>query len=133
MSKTIRLTMAQALTRFLSRQMTEIDGKKMPIFGGVDEDGATDGKALDDGRVRRGGEGRDEFVLRRFETQQHDAAAPRIVLDDHLFDPGPGGRRGLRLELPPVGLDAERVEFLQRARNGGVVELAVLAGDDLDQ
>ncbi|TPM18593.1 3D-(3,5/4)-trihydroxycyclohexane-1,2-dione acylhydrolase (decyclizing) [Mesorhizobium sp. B2-3-5] len=35
MSKTIRLTMAQALTRFLSRQMTEIDGKKMPTFGGV--------------------------------------------------------------------------------------------------
>ncbi|TPK09454.1 3D-(3,5/4)-trihydroxycyclohexane-1,2-dione acylhydrolase (decyclizing) [Mesorhizobium sp. B2-5-9] len=35
MSKTIRLTMAQALTRFLSRQMTEIDGRKMPIFGGV--------------------------------------------------------------------------------------------------
>lgn len=35
MSKTIRLTMAQALTRFLSRQMIEIDGKKMPIFGGV--------------------------------------------------------------------------------------------------
>ncbi|MDX8502843.1 3D-(3,5/4)-trihydroxycyclohexane-1,2-dione acylhydrolase (decyclizing) [Mesorhizobium sp. VK4C] len=35
MSKTVRLTMAQALTRFLSRQMTEIDGKKLPIFGGV--------------------------------------------------------------------------------------------------
>ncbi|MGX9142645.1 3D-(3,5/4)-trihydroxycyclohexane-1,2-dione acylhydrolase (decyclizing) [Mesorhizobium sp. 128a] len=35
MSKTIRLTMAQALTRFLSKQMTEIDGKKVPIFGGV--------------------------------------------------------------------------------------------------
>ncbi|TGS40838.1 MULTISPECIES: 3D-(3,5/4)-trihydroxycyclohexane-1,2-dione acylhydrolase (decyclizing) [unclassified Mesorhizobium] len=35
MSKTIRLTMAQALTRFLSRQMTEIDGKTVPIFGGV--------------------------------------------------------------------------------------------------
>lgn len=35
MSKTIRLTMAQALTRFLSRQMTEIDGRKTPIFGGV--------------------------------------------------------------------------------------------------
>ncbi|MBZ9882005.1 3D-(3,5/4)-trihydroxycyclohexane-1,2-dione acylhydrolase (decyclizing) [Mesorhizobium sp. CA10] len=35
MSKTIRLTMAQALTRFLSRQMTEIDRKKVPIFGGV--------------------------------------------------------------------------------------------------
>ncbi|TPN92353.1 3D-(3,5/4)-trihydroxycyclohexane-1,2-dione acylhydrolase (decyclizing) [Mesorhizobium sp. B1-1-5] len=35
MSTTIRLTMAQALTRFLSRQMTEIDEKKVPIFGGV--------------------------------------------------------------------------------------------------
>lgn len=35
MTKTIRLTMAQALTRFLSRQMTEIDGRQVPIFGGV--------------------------------------------------------------------------------------------------
>ncbi|MFA6154833.1 3D-(3,5/4)-trihydroxycyclohexane-1,2-dione acylhydrolase (decyclizing) [Mesorhizobium sp.] len=35
MSKTIRLTMAQALTRFLSKQMTEIDGRAVPIFGGV--------------------------------------------------------------------------------------------------
>ncbi|WP_292540421.1 thiamine pyrophosphate-binding protein, partial [Mesorhizobium sp.] len=35
MTKTIRLTMAQALTRFLGCQMTEIDGRKMPIFGGV--------------------------------------------------------------------------------------------------
>ncbi|NGO51152.1 3D-(3,5/4)-trihydroxycyclohexane-1,2-dione acylhydrolase (decyclizing) [Allomesorhizobium camelthorni] len=35
MSKTIRLTMAQALTRFLARQMTEIDGKTLPLFGGV--------------------------------------------------------------------------------------------------
>ncbi|MEK1889765.1 MAG: 3D-(3,5/4)-trihydroxycyclohexane-1,2-dione acylhydrolase (decyclizing) [Phyllobacterium sp.] len=35
MTKTIRLTMAQALTRFLSRQMTMVDDKKMPIFAGV--------------------------------------------------------------------------------------------------
>jgi 3D-(3,5/4)-trihydroxycyclohexane-1,2-dione acylhydrolase (decyclizing) len=35
MAMTIRLTMAQALTRFLARQMTEIDGNKLPIFGGV--------------------------------------------------------------------------------------------------
>ena len=35
MTKTIRLTMAQALTRFLARQMTEIDGRNVPIFGGV--------------------------------------------------------------------------------------------------
>ncbi|WP_091857145.1 3D-(3,5/4)-trihydroxycyclohexane-1,2-dione acylhydrolase (decyclizing) [Bosea robiniae] len=35
MMSTVRLTMAQALTRFLSRQMTEIDGQRLPIFGGV--------------------------------------------------------------------------------------------------
>jgi 3D-(3,5/4)-trihydroxycyclohexane-1,2-dione acylhydrolase (decyclizing) len=35
MAKTIRLTMAQAVTRFLARQMAEIDGKTVPIFGGV--------------------------------------------------------------------------------------------------
>lgn len=33
--KTIRLTMAQALARFMTRQMTIIDGNKVPIFGGV--------------------------------------------------------------------------------------------------
>ncbi len=32
---TVRLTMAQALTRFLAAQMTEIDGQRLPIFGGV--------------------------------------------------------------------------------------------------
>jgi 3D-(3,5/4)-trihydroxycyclohexane-1,2-dione acylhydrolase (decyclizing) len=35
MAKSIRLTMAQALTRYLARQMTEIDGEKLPLFGGV--------------------------------------------------------------------------------------------------
>lgn len=35
MTKTIRLTMAQALARFLTRQMTMIDGKKVPLFAGV--------------------------------------------------------------------------------------------------
>ncbi|MEP7240950.1 MAG: 3D-(3,5/4)-trihydroxycyclohexane-1,2-dione acylhydrolase (decyclizing), partial [Devosia sp.] len=33
--KTIRLTMAQALAKFLTRQKTVIDGKTVPIFGGV--------------------------------------------------------------------------------------------------
>jgi len=34
-NNTIRLTMAQALARFMTRQMTIIDGNKVPIFGGV--------------------------------------------------------------------------------------------------
>ena len=32
---TIRLTMAQALTRFLAAQTTIVDGEKTPIFAGV--------------------------------------------------------------------------------------------------
>ncbi len=35
MQKTIRLTMSQAVARFLTRQKTEIDAKVVPIFGGV--------------------------------------------------------------------------------------------------
>jgi 3D-(3,5/4)-trihydroxycyclohexane-1,2-dione acylhydrolase (decyclizing) len=35
MAKTIRLTMAQAVARFLARQMTEIDSERLPLFGGV--------------------------------------------------------------------------------------------------
>ncbi len=35
MAKAIRLTMAQAVARYLSRQMTVIDGEKLPVFAGV--------------------------------------------------------------------------------------------------
>jgi 3D-(3,5/4)-trihydroxycyclohexane-1,2-dione acylhydrolase (decyclizing) len=35
MGKTVRLTMAQTVAHFLKKQMTVIDGKKVPIFGGV--------------------------------------------------------------------------------------------------
>ncbi|WP_157014318.1 3D-(3,5/4)-trihydroxycyclohexane-1,2-dione acylhydrolase (decyclizing) [Mesorhizobium xinjiangense] len=35
MAKTVRLTMAQALTRHLAAQMTEIDGERLPLFAGV--------------------------------------------------------------------------------------------------
>jgi 3D-(3,5/4)-trihydroxycyclohexane-1,2-dione acylhydrolase (decyclizing) len=35
MTNTIRLTMAQAVAKFLTRQMTVIDGRTVPLFGGV--------------------------------------------------------------------------------------------------
>jgi 3D-(3,5/4)-trihydroxycyclohexane-1,2-dione acylhydrolase (decyclizing) len=35
MSKTIRLTMAQAVVHFMKNQMTMVDGRKLPIFAGV--------------------------------------------------------------------------------------------------
>ncbi len=33
--KTVRLTMAQALVRYLSNQLTEVDGERVPLFAGV--------------------------------------------------------------------------------------------------
>ncbi len=35
MTKTIRLTMAQALVRAMAAQKTEIDGRAVPLFAGV--------------------------------------------------------------------------------------------------
>src|SRR5512146_50978 len=35
MTETIRLTMAQAVAKFLTRQMTVIEGREVPTFGGV--------------------------------------------------------------------------------------------------
>jgi 3D-(3,5/4)-trihydroxycyclohexane-1,2-dione acylhydrolase (decyclizing) len=35
MGKTIRLTMAQAIVHFMKKQMTTVDGEKVPIFAGV--------------------------------------------------------------------------------------------------
>src|SRR6478609_9740779 len=35
MGKTIRLTMAQAIVHYLKKQMTVVDGQKLPIFAGV--------------------------------------------------------------------------------------------------
>ncbi|PWK56039.1 3D-(3,5/4)-trihydroxycyclohexane-1,2-dione acylhydrolase (decyclizing) [Silicimonas algicola] len=35
MSKTVRLTMAQAVVRYLCNQFTEIDGERVPLFAGV--------------------------------------------------------------------------------------------------
>ncbi len=34
-ANTIRLTMAQALVRYLCAQYTEIDGERLPLFAGV--------------------------------------------------------------------------------------------------
>ena len=34
-AKTVRLTMAQALVRYLCNQFTEIEGSRVPLFAGV--------------------------------------------------------------------------------------------------
>ena len=74
-----------------------------------------------------------QLLLRRIEAEQHDAAAPGVVFLDDGADRSPCFGGGLRLELPPVGLDAEIVKLGQRPRHRIAVERAMLAGDDLDE
>ncbi len=74
-----------------------------------------------------------QFLRRRFHPEQYHAAAPRVAGMDRRIDRGPCRPRSLRLELPPVGLDAKGIKLGQRARHGIVGKLAVLAGDDFDQ
>ena len=45
----------------------------------------------------------------------------------------PGGVGGHRLELPPVGVDAEGVEAVDEGGGGGVVDGGDLGGDDLEE
>ena len=101
---------------------------------GVGEDRAADGKALDDRRVGGGGEGR--LPARPAALRGPSSTTPRhhgSLRLDHRVDRAQAAADRLRLELPPVRLDAERIELGQRARDRVVVERAVLAGDDLDQ
>ena len=82
----------------------------------VVEDRAADGETLDQRFAGGGGEGRFELVLRRLQPEQHDAAAIRSFFANHVADRAPRGFVRLRLELPPIGLDAEIVEALHDAR-----------------
>ena len=90
-----------------------------PLFGRLVEDRAADGKTLDDRRVgaspRRPPPARAAALRGR--AARRRGTTDRASAIDRL-DLLPGAGRCLRLELPPVGLDAERIEFFQRARNG---------------
>ncbi len=83
----------------------------------IGKDRPADGKALDRGRGERRLEAFDQFLGRRFQPKQHDTAAPWIIFGDHRIDLLPGRARSLRLQLPPVRLDAERVELFHRRRD----------------
>ena len=106
-----------------------------PGRGGIVEDRAADREALDGGAPRGDARRRWRALCRRFEAEQHDAAA---IADRSRRSTASMARQaaavGLRLELPPVGLDAERVEPLERRwRSCRRPTRPVLAGDDLEQ
>ena len=97
------------------------------------EDRPADGEALDEVEAGGGLEARRELGFRRVEAEHHDAAGVGVVLLDRGDRVRPGGARGHRLELPPVGPDAGGVELADQRRGGVVVDRADLGGDDLEQ
>ncbi len=70
---------------------------------------------------------------RRLQTQQHDAPAQPVVGADGVADHLPCRGR-LRFQLPPVGLDPERVQAAEHLGHGVArASGPCLPGDDLDQ
>src|SRR5919107_4277512 len=102
-----------------------------PAASSVVEDGATDREAFDLRLARGGREGHFQLILRRLKPEQHDAAAIGIVAGNYLADGAPGRLVLLRLELPPIRLDAKPVEMLENARHRVGCQHSMLAGDDL--
>ena len=64
---------------------------------------------------------------------KHNAAAVGVIGLDDFLDIAPGGGSCLRLQLPPVGLDAKGIKFGKGARNRVVFHAAMLAADDFNQ
>src|SRR5688500_7380796 len=106
---------------------------RQPAVRGVGEDRPAHGEAFDHFRTRGDAKSGREPALRRFQTQHHDAATIGVIHFYCLFYRAPRCHVGLRLELPPVGLDAERVQAGEDRGHRAVGEPPVLAGDDFDQ
>ena len=104
-----------------------VDSPGEPCLRRVRENGAADGEAFDDRRIGR--DARTPPSARSPAPRGRAATTPRhqgsFACDDALHR-RPGARRGLRLELPPVRLDAGGVELGESARGRVVGERAVL-------
>src|ERR1700732_3392043 len=63
----------------------------------------------------------------------NDSPAVFVFIRDHLCAARPTFRGRWRLELPPIGSDIELVETRQHRCHGVLPQLAMPAGDDLEQ
>src|SRR5262245_31396733 len=104
-----------------------------PRVRGAGKDGAPHGEAFDQRAAGSHAECADQLAFGGLQPEEHDAAAVGVA---RIHGPLYGApRRGalLRLEFPPVRLDAERVQAREHRGHRGLVERPVPAGDDLDQ
>src|SRR5829696_9526312 len=79
--------------------------------------GPADGETPAHGLGGRGGEALGELLLRRRPAEDQQARAVRVVLADHVPDPGPHPGVRVRRDLPPLGMDTELVEPPDQGRH----------------
>ena len=120
---TIRLTMAQAVARFLTAQKTEIDGQVMPLFGGV-------WAIFGHGNVAGMGEAlhgvREQLLAHLFDLDPGAVLVRRLdgqadaLADPDVADVGVAERRQGPLDHAPLGVeDARPVADLDAGFIGG--------------
>ena len=139
--KTIRLTMAQALVRWLCAQRTVLDGADAPLFGGVfaifgHGNVTCLGEALEavqDQLPTWRGQNEQSMALAGDRLRQGQEAAPDHGRDQ-LDRPGRhehGDRRRRRAQQPPADPAAVRRHLRQsRARPGAAAGRALRRSDD---
>jgi len=105
-----------------------------PLERGVGPQRAADHEALDD-RAGGMGEAVGQVLQRLVQAQDHGAAAIGVAFGQQGLELAPA-RRLHRRQLPPLGLDAQVVEALDRAQHR-VIRAALgrqrLRGNDLEQ
>src|SRR5215207_1810399 len=74
-----------------------------------------------------------ELACRCLQSEQQDAAAPRILPADHPLDREPCRLALLRLELPPIGLDARSVQLRKGPRYRLLLDRSMTPGNDFDE
>src|SRR5215212_11088028 len=80
-------------------------------------DGPADGETPAHGLGGRGGEALGELLLCRRPAEDQQARAVRVVLADHVPDPGPHSGVRVRRDLPPFGMDRDLVEPPDQGRH----------------
>ncbi len=106
---------------------------RQPRLGRLGEDRPPHGKALHAIGAARRRERPAKIRFRRLHPEHDDAAAIRVALGDRGVNGLPCFRARLRFELPPIRLDADRVEPAHDRGDGVGAERAMRPGDDLDE
>ena len=102
-------------------------------MGGIREDAAPDRKSPHDLEARSKLQRAAQLLDGCIEAQHEDTAAMRIIRLYRLGARRPTLLTRLRLQFPPVRLDAKLIQASEHVRNRVVAHSAVFAGNDFEQ